>query len=314
MGDERSEFSSSDYYSGAVEREFVLMPLLRRMRAGIRSLSGRDRQRAEQGQISPDTIIIYPDRLGNYVSVAEFAEVAKTGPLGEMNPIARQDAAPEVRPQVEAMPERQELPLGLSNLSYFAQHAVETDVRSSQPAVNETPVERASVEPAPVIEAADVQVPEAEPVRETVRPSWATLLLEVTSSPKWGAWKPALGYGAIGFLVFVLMFMLPSMRRPASVLLPVTEATAASGVRSNVAQPAVMAKNTEPGQGGGVTIAIPSNGEISPVRRARPAAGLRSRAGHDAGDDVVVHHYGNSKQEPRVQRASAGVKRYSDMP
>lgn len=59
--------TSNDHSSDTpetIQREFVLMPLFRRMRERLRPKSAL--QASEAPSLPPDTYLIYPDRLGNY--------------------------------------------------------------------------------------------------------------------------------------------------------------------------------------------------------------------------------------------------------
>ncbi len=122
--DEQMQSASGEAVDGEVEREFVLMPLFRRMRARL------GRRRKEKGlfaaaadPLPSDTIILYPDSFGNYVSAAEFQQDAVQVP---------EPSATESISTSGESAKNNELPLGVTNLSYFAQHAAAADAQARE--------------------------------------------------------------------------------------------------------------------------------------------------------------------------------------
>lgn len=307
--EQTNPFPGADGPSEKIEREFVLKPLLRKVSArvlGRRGATQMDPFAMSADQLPPDTLILYPDQYGNYVTPVEFPESDEVVVAHAIEIEKTEAYSPELKAQGAA--ERQELPLAVSNLSYFAQHA-EAEARREMSAMGTAKGRRQIAPPA--------QARASERV-ENVRPlgpSLAMLLLEMMSSPKWKAAKPALGYGAVGFAMFLLLFLLPGERRPASVLLPAAEASAApfspAGAEAAEKQPAIT-RNLEPPHGG-VTIAIPSSRAAEPSSSERATARSQKEARDEIAEDVVIRHF-EQKAQPRVERTSADVKRYSDLP
>jgi hypothetical protein len=286
MPDSSSPWTPED---APVQREFVLTPLFRRVRARLARpvfASGID-----PNQLPPDTFIVYPDRMGNYDPPQG---------LGQWAPLLPEVANAKLE-AVENEPEV-EVPLSIANLSFFTHHAlVDDEVHLTEAApdcfIQSTPPPRVAE-----------QLAAPKPAR--IRTMSAAVLANVRG--RWPAMRPAVTYGTVGFVTCLMLFSVPALRRPASSLLP--SAMRAEAVVSPTAPLPVPAQQSA----APAPVASVPDVLASPQPTERPSAlmnGVRDRRPHRRQDpDVIVHHYGNQPtQTARVVRTKSGVIRYSDL-
>ena len=381
------------------EREFVLMPLFRRIRE---RLFGRRIEAAEfdSNSLPPDTQIFYPEQLypsrGEYRNESRAAEATPQDRLmeastGSAASAGSSEASEIVDTAVVAQDHARQTslrpgePLGelLQQEPTFtredrSEDGVEQPATAAASADDETPLASAALPicvdaqseapgdamareadasddilPAAASASARYEVPEehesvsaAAPVaaphtqRESVKPSRRQVTFTIPTfrmpSIEWSVIAPALGYGALGFVTCLLLFLIPAVRRPASSLLPDSMQGAKAAPESSQQQTAPPAQPASgyTVNGHGYTVnsaAAPSSVPAVERQPEKPSAAARrtTRAGVNTDrrstrrdrpstaseadeQEVVIHHYDTPK--PRMLRAtSSGVPKISDI-
>ena len=126
--------------------------------------------------------------------------------------------------------------------------------------------------------------------------------------PNWKILRPALAYGAVGFLMCLLLFVIPALRRPASSALPIS----AVQPQQSAVGTASRGYTLQTGMKGYTVNPAPQAESNAPVPAPRVKKPHAARRGPEP--EVVVRHYqGPSPSTPKVVRASNGVKKYSDL-
>jgi hypothetical protein len=286
MPDPSSPWTPED---APVQREFVLMPLFRRVRARLaRPASATD---IDPNELPADTFIVYPDRMGNYEPPQGLSAWA---------PVVSDVANTKLEP-VENDPQ-EEVPLGIANLSFFTHHALvddEVHLTEAQPDcfIQSTPPPRVPVH--------------SEPPKAARIKAWSTAIVGSLRG-SWPAMRPAVVYGSIGFATCLMLFSVPALRRPASSLLPSSMRTEA------VVTPATPLPATVQPSAAPAPVASVPDVLATPQATEKPSAlinDVRDRKHRRYQEpDVIVHHYGTvPAQTARVIRTNTGVTRYSDI-
>jgi hypothetical protein len=239
---------------GAVKREFILTPMFQRWRQRLpRRMRVAQASTFDLENLPPDTFVIYPDRMGNYL--AEDTQSIDAG-------INAQIAEPAE--QLELLPgEGTYEYLRAAQLSLFVPYTPTIDV-----------TQREERERISFFEEVD-PLPETSSEVEFVSESFNRDALSLSRSrfPKWSALRPlrpTMVYVAAGFFACVMMFAIPGLRRSAS--------TQPSKDINEISQAGAQQMSEQ-------TASKELTHTVAAERRVHHAT-------HEAYPEVVVHHYG----------------------
>jgi hypothetical protein len=260
---------------GAVKREFILTPMFQRWRQRLpRRMRVAQASSFDLENLPPDTFVIYPDRMGNYLAEStQLSEDAfdsgSTKPELELSAVAGETTYDYLR---------------AAQLSLFVPYTTTVDV-----------VQPEDLDQTSSFEKLD-SIADTPNEVELVSESFNRNALSVSRSRflKWSALRPlrpTIVYVAAGFFACVMMFAIPGLRRPAL--------TQPSKGINEISQAGAQQMSEQT-----------ASKELTERTHTVTAERRVHHATHEAYPEVVVHHYG---QRPHVVTSGPAVKVYSDL-
>lgn len=223
--------------------------------------------------LPPDTFVIYPDRMGNYLaedtqSSVDAFDSGSTKPELELSSVPGETTYDYLR---------------AAQLTLFVPYTTTVDVAQ--------PEEHDQTSHLDKLESIADTPNEVEFVSEPFNRNALSVSRSRSRFPKWSALRPTVVYVAAGFFACVMMFAIPGLRRPASTQTP-------KGINEiSQAEAQQMSEQT-------------ASKELTERTHTAAAERRVHHATHEAYPEVVVHHY---RQQAHVVTSGPAVKVYSDL-